>query len=333
MDPKGGWSGVGLGRGVMLAEGDMGAGEGTGIGSWVWCEGEGTERGGGRGGGKGKADTVKSDAVEKPLCSGVAGADTGVEKGGDGTVGEAVTEALAASLMAQRRSFKFILTFPSVAKMEEVLDKHEQLDLWFINVKKWDQNDYCEIRRVCRFNTIDGDLIISLEDAGYRIKVKEIGSAIQVIQTTDTLATAPSMEAMDSSDGVVGFKGIEDDVAAADDVACSDLRRNDMVVAEQDGELSDQEDLIVWMRIAALPNFRKLYGKIHDDLNEGDVIVVNLMNNYNTYLFGGKKKLVLTTENWLGGANDFLGVAYIFMGAFCLVVSLIITLLQMKNPR
>ena len=87
------------------------------------------------------------------------------------------------------------------------------------------------------------------------------------------------------------------------------------------------------MRTAALPNFRKLYGKIHDDLNEGDIIAVNLMNNYNTYLFGGKKKLVLTTENWLGGANVFLGVAYIFVGAFYLVASLIITLLQMKNPR
>ena len=45
-------------------------------------------------------------------------------------------------------SFKFILTFPSVAKMEEVLDKHEELDLWFVNIKKWDQNDYCETRRV-----------------------------------------------------------------------------------------------------------------------------------------------------------------------------------------
>ncbi|GAA0144979.1 hypothetical protein LIER_42836 [Lithospermum erythrorhizon] len=33
--------------------------------------------------------------------------------------------------------------------------------------------------------------------------------------------------------------------------------------------LSEQEDLNVWMRTAALPTFRKLYGKIETDLQEG----------------------------------------------------------------
>ncbi|PPD75120.1 hypothetical protein GOBAR_DD27964 [Gossypium barbadense] len=70
--------------------------------------------------------------------------------------------------------------------------------------------------------------------------------------------------------------------------------------------LSDQEDLIVWMRTSALPSFRKLYGRIEEDLDVDDVVVVNLMNNYNTYSFGGKKKLVLSTSSWLGGKNDFL---------------------------
>ncbi|CAN1145745.1 Putative ALA-interacting subunit 2 [Linum perenne] len=62
-------------------------------------------------------------------------------------------------------------------------------------------------------------------------------------------------------------------------------------------QLSEQEDLIVWMRTAALPSFRKLYGRIDEDFEVGDSITLSLMNNYNTYSFGGKKKLVLSTAS------------------------------------
>nr|XP_048331495.1 putative ALA-interacting subunit 2 isoform X2 [Ziziphus jujuba var. spinosa] len=97
--------------------------------------------------------------------------------------------------------------------------------------------------------------------------------------------------------------------------------------------LSDQEDLIVWMRTAALPSFRKLYGRIEEDLDADDVVVVKLMNNYNTYSFGGKKKLVLSTSSWLGGKNDFLGVAYLFVGSSCIFISIVFLLLHMKSQR
>ncbi|XP_031254752.1 putative ALA-interacting subunit 2 isoform X2 [Pistacia vera] len=97
--------------------------------------------------------------------------------------------------------------------------------------------------------------------------------------------------------------------------------------------LSDQEDLIVWMRTAALPSFRKLYGRIEEDLDEGDLLVVHVMNNYNTYSFGGKKKLVLSTLSWLGGKNDFLGLAYVFIGCSSIIISIVFMLLHVKNPR
>ncbi|XP_048230444.1 putative ALA-interacting subunit 2 isoform X2 [Ricinus communis] len=97
--------------------------------------------------------------------------------------------------------------------------------------------------------------------------------------------------------------------------------------------LSDQEDLIVWMRTAALPSFRKLYGRIEEDLDADDVILVHLMNNYNTYSFGGQKKLVISTSSWLGGRNDFLGVAYIFVGSSAIILSLVFLLLHVNNPR
>lgn len=98
-------------------------------------------------------------------------------------------------------------------------------------------------------------------------------------------------------------------------------------------QLSEQEDLIVWMRAAALPSFRKLYGRILEDLNADDLLDVRLANNYNTYNFGGKKKLVLSTANWFGGKNDFLGIACISTGSFSILIAVAFALLHVRNPR
>eukprot|EP01018_Ginkgo_biloba_P030317 Gb_23087 [translate_table: standard] len=97
--------------------------------------------------------------------------------------------------------------------------------------------------------------------------------------------------------------------------------------------LSEQEDLIVWMRTAALPTFRKLYGKIEEDLHTNDEITVQLQNNYNTYSFNGKKKLVLSTTSWLGGKNDFLGIAYLTVGGLCFFLATVFFLAHMIKPR
>lgn len=97
--------------------------------------------------------------------------------------------------------------------------------------------------------------------------------------------------------------------------------------------MSEQEDLIVWMRTAALPTFRKLYGKISVDLEAHETITVVLENNYNTYSFGGQKKLVLSTTSWIGGKNDFLGIAYLTVGGICLFMALNFILLYVFKPR
>jgi len=97
--------------------------------------------------------------------------------------------------------------------------------------------------------------------------------------------------------------------------------------------LALDEDLIVWMRTAALPSFRKLWGKIEIDLEAGDTITVDITNLYNTYSFGGKKKVVLSTTSWLGGKNDFLGFAYLTIGCLCMLLALLFFFVHWRNPR
>ena len=77
----------------------------------------------------------------------------------------------------------------------------------------------------------------------------------------------------------------------------------------------------------------QINGKIEVDLNAGDQINVTLQNNYNTYNFNGKKKLVLSTTSWLGGKNDFLGIAYLTVGGLCFFLALAFTVVYFVKPR
>lgn len=87
------------------------------------------------------------------------------------------------------------------------------------------------------------------------------------------------------------------------------------------------------MRTAALPKFRKLYGRIEKDLHANDKLEIVIHNNYNTYSFGGKKTLVLSTTTWIGGKNDFLGVAYLTIGGLCLFLATCFILVYVVKPR
>ncbi|KAL0234448.1 hypothetical protein PCE1_001484 [Barthelona sp. PCE] len=71
-----------------------------------------------------------------------------------------------------------------------------------------------------------------------------------------------------------------------------------------------------WMRVAALPNFMKLYGRIDRDLAPG-TYTINLDNNWPVDAFDGKKSVVLTTTTWIG-------VSPITLGVFYLVTSIIV---------
>lgn len=74
------------------------------------------------------------------------------------------------------------------------------------------------------------------------------------------------------------------------------------------------------MRTSGLPNFRKLWGRIEDDLDSGKYLV-HVTSLYDVSDFDGEKFIVLSTANALGGKNNFLGIAYLVVGSLTLVLA------------
>jgi hypothetical protein len=82
------------------------------------------------------------------------------------------------------------------------------------------------------------------------------------------------------------------------------------------------EHFMVWMRPAGLPDFRKLWGRIKEDLEPGSY-TINVKNNYPVDKFQGKKFIVLSTVNAFGGKNSFLGISYIVVGCICIIMAIL----------
>ena len=116
-------------------------------------------------------------------------------------------------------------------------------------------------------------------------------------------------------------------------------------VTMTDGKLSNNgfqnEDLIVWMRTAALPNFRKLYRRVQH--NEDTVFATGLPANmkyrlvieynYPVTQFSGTKSVIIATTSILGGKNPFLGIAYIVVGCICFLIGIIFLFIHLKFGR
>jgi hypothetical protein len=83
------------------------------------------------------------------------------------------------------------------------------------------------------------------------------------------------------------------------------------------------EHFIVWMRPSGLPNPKKLWGRIEQDLESGTQIDVVINNNYNVDFYEGKKKIILSNATKFGGKNKFLAVSYIVVGALSLICAIV----------
>lgn len=125
------------------------------------------------------------------------------------------------------------------------------------------------------------------------------------------------------------------------------------------GYCMEDEHFIVWMRTAGLPTFRKLYAKIDTKLEKDSHYRVQIWNGYSNdpvwlesqgvgcsgtdascngtlypvHTFHGDKYVVLSTTAWIGGKNQFLGIAYVVVGAICLALALAFFIKDRVSPR
>jgi hypothetical protein len=92
------------------------------------------------------------------------------------------------------------------------------------------------------------------------------------------------------------------------------------------------------MRTATLSTFRKLWGVVPappsgPTFHAGETLKLDIQNRYNTYSFDGSKTVILSTANWLGGKNTFLGIAFLTVGCLSALLAAGFLLFRMLKPR
>ncbi|KAI1446305.1 LEM3/CDC50 family protein [Annulohypoxylon stygium] len=97
--------------------------------------------------------------------------------------------------------------------------------------------------------------------------------------------------------------------------------------------LHEDEHFIVWMRTAGLPTFSKLWGRNDTSPMQIGTYSLEIIDNFRTDQYQGKKSIVITTLSVMGGKNNFLGILWLVVGGFCIALALLFLVTNLIKPR
>ena len=104
-----------------------------------------------------------------------------------------------------------------------------------------------------------------------------------------------------------------------------------MMISPLEGVLN--EHFVVWMRTAALPHFRKLYGYIEQPIEGGSTLTFNVQSNFVVERLQGSKALVLSNNYIFGGKNHWLGTLFIVVGGIAAILGALFLAKDYLSPR